>query len=659
MSVAEVRNLATVLIIGTLVCRGAEPPGGGDAASTAMRRAHEALAAQDYARAIADLESARRQFERQGADVRILSELSFNLVVCYEKLGEGTRAIAAAQHHLAHHPDDTGVLELLGKLHYVRGSYEEAAKAFEHLKGLVTPTPRLLRQLVSVHTNRRMQQDALAAATQLMGRDRSAGSLEAALEAYVTFMQHEKALGVITDLRKLRGARSMYAYAAGFAHAKLDHRAEAERELRPILDDPVYGDDARFELGAVLGKQRLRIPEALGLLAGLLERDPYYTRAYFQLSQLLFRQRRPEEAQRLRTMHEALQKSEREFRKGREFTAAGLSVEATIFRALGYQRRRQFRKAEAALRTELKRRPDEKRLSGALGNVLFTTERYREAAEVLGRAEPKAEVLQMRGLSLWRQGRVEDAFAFFEGLTRDPQVAVMARAYLGRICLEEFKDPKRALELIGGKETAELPAPAALTAARAHCERGAFAEAAALCERLAKGTETVRSEANLYLAWCVLKMGDPSRAAALLNDVRGVFRGSGRYFTIKAEALEALGDKRAGQYRQWESTITHLEDEARHLRRDVGAVGWPEAAPKLLLLAKNARQRRKDRAACRYALLATEADPASAEALRLLLGCPLTDFVKLSALARLVRLAPDDGSAKKQLTELRTSYGLQ
>jgi hypothetical protein len=179
-----------------------------------------------------------------------------------------------------------------------------------------------------------------------------------------------------------------------------------------------------------------------------------------------------------------------------------------------------------------------------------------------------------------------------------------------------------------------------------------------LCRPLIDEKEPLASEARLYLAWSRTKTGDASGAVALLDKVRGAYRGSGLYFTVKAEALEALKDPRAAEYRKLESAITSLEEEARRLQKEVGTLSWPQAAPKLLLLAENARQRRKERRACHYALLATEADPDSAEALRHLLACPLTDFVKLSVLVRLSRLAPGDESVSKQIAELRSAYGL-
>lgn len=649
-----------VVLASALLCCEAKPSADASAAAAAMERARQALAAQDYAGAIADLEAAQRFSERQGAEKDAQSEIAHDLIICYQKVGDEPRAMAAAQRHLERYPDDAAILELVGKLHYIRGSYEDAARAFEKLKRLVTPTPRLLRQLVSVHVNRRSQTEALATVGELLSLDRSADSLELALEAYMTFFQHEEAIEIVEELRRLRGARPMYGYAAGFAHSKLDHRAEAERELRRLLDDPVYGDDARFELGMVLGKQRERLPEAMAIFAGLLERDPYYAQAYFQLSQLLFRQRLREEGQRLREIHEALQKSEDEFAREREFAAAGLSVDAAIVRALGYQRRQQYRKAEVVLRAELERWPGDERLLGALGDVLFVTDRCREAEEVLRRAESTADVQQKIGLSLWRQGRAHDAYAYFESLSRLPEAAVMARAHLGRICLEEHKDPDRALQVLepAVEKNPELSALVSLIVARAHCERGTFPEAEAVCGRLICEKEPVGSEARLYLAWCEAQTGDASRALALLDEVRGAFRGSGRYFSVKAMALEGLNDSRAAEYREWESTITRLEEEARRLEREVAVLGWPDASAKLLLLAENARQRRKERIAYHYALLAAEADPDSAEALRSLLQHPLTDFVKLSVLGRLSRLAPQDASVTQQIAELREKYGL-
>ena len=83
-----------------------------------------------------------------------------------------------------------------------------------------------------------------------------------------------------------------------------------------------------------------------------------------------------------------------------------------------------------------------------------------------------------------------------------------------------------------------------------------------------------------------------------------------------------------------------------------------EAAPLLIELAENARSRRNSREAARYASLASEADPGSARALRLLLEHPLADCVKLGALVRLAKLEPADEEVAAQIAEIRAKYGL-
>ncbi|HAK93645.1 MAG TPA: hypothetical protein DCM87_01210 [Planctomycetes bacterium] len=649
------RVLAAALLAGALPAAAGEAP----ATDAVPERARRALAAGDHAAAIPELAAAIEHLERQGAGDGLLGELLYNLAVCYQKVGDGPRAAAAARRRLERVPGDRNMLELLGKISFVLGDYNAAAEAFDRLKALAPPTPRLLRQLVAVHTSRRSQEESAQAVRELLALDRSPASLEAALESHVAFHEHKEAIAVIEALTRAQGARPMYRFAAGYAHAKLDHREEAERELRAVLDDPLYGDDARFELGLVLKAERARHGEAVRVLAELLERDPYYAQAYFQLSQLLLRQGKREEGERLKEMHEALQQSERELRKGREFTAAGLSVEAAAYRSAGYAGRRQYRKAEAALRAEIEKQPDDPRLLVPLASLFLETERARDAEELLRGAAPNATLVRLLGLSLWRQGRLAEAEEQLRRVIDDPASGPTVRAALGRMYVEEHLDPEGALGILQPLLAENAPPPdAVLAAARARCERGEFEEAQRLCAALKDAEEPARSEARLYLAWCAIEQGAPPAALPLLDEVSGAHRGSGRYFSVKRKALEALGDAQASQYRAYEQTFTALEDEARQLRREVARARWPEAAANLIALVENAKRRRRPQTACHYASLAAEADPSSAEALRLLLECPMSDFVKLSALVRLARLAPADRATADQIAEIRGRYGI-
>ena len=631
----------------------------GESLSQVISRAEKALLEGKYKEAIPDLERALSALERGGGDERLISELAYNLIVCYRKTGNTARALSVAEERIRRRPEDAAVLELLGKIYFVQGRYDKAAVAFEQLKRLVRPTPKLLRQIAQVQINRRSQEEAVKAVEALLKVDRSAAALEIALDCYITFYMEEEALGVIEELRKLKGDCPMYRYAAGFAHARLGHFKEAERELRKVIDDPVYGDDARFELGVLLGKRKARLGEAVSVMARLLERDPYYSRAYFQLSRIFFRQRRVEEAKKLQEIHRILQKSEAEFRKEREFTAAGLSVEAAIHRAQGYQRRRQYRKAEAVLRAELEKRPGEPKLYEALGKLLFRVERYREAEEALRRAGSSDAVRHMIGLCLWRRGKVEEARNYFRAFLDDPFLYTAARVTLARIALEEYGDPKEALELLEPLEgEGKGGAVIRFTKARALFEAKEYARAAELFRELSKEEGETGSLARLYSAWCLVRTGKASEALKLLDGVRGPPRGTGRYFQVKAEILEALGDSKAPGYRMWEEKIKTAEKEAKFLKWELAELSWPEAAPKLLELAGNAELRHKKRAVCNYALLAVEADPGLPAALRRLLECPLSDFVRLSVLVKLSKLEPGDGKLKAEIAEIRKKYGL-
>ncbi len=652
-----VLNGNRLLLVAFLCGHAAEAAESADRGAVLLSSVHEALAANDYEAAVPRIHEAVKILRAAGAAPPVLAELHFNLIVCYQKVGNWTAALETGARWLKEHPDDAAVLELLAKLHYHRGRYNEAADAFQRLSKLKPLTPRLARQIARVQINRRSQNEAVASIKTLLKIDQSTESLELALDGYLTFFQEEKALDAIASLRALEGDQPVYRYAAGIACAKLGRRQEAEKELAPIVNDPVYGDDARYELSLVLGKQRDRIGEAVALLAGLLERDPYNAQACFQLSQLLLRQRRREEAKQLRNLHKALAASEEEFRRERRFAAAGLSVDAVLHRAVGYQQRKQFRKAEETIRSALQRHPEEDRCRAALGNLLVQTYRFAEAERVLRRAESTAQVRELVGLCLRGQGKIDKALGHFRACAAsDPRLAPAARVHMAQIYMEDREDPERALECLKGLQS--LNPSALLTLTEAHFARGAYDEAAKIASGLAAAEGPTQGPATIYLAWCAVRTKRAAEAARFLDQVRGPVRGSGKYFTAKAEILEATGDAKAPQYRQWETFIKTHEEKAQRLVREIADLGWPEASEKLVKLAENAKALRQQRQVYTFSMLAAEADPNSVPALRLLLTCPLFDFMKLSVLVRLARLAPDDSAVAVQIVELREKYGL-
>ncbi len=628
-------------------------------AADLLKQVHTALSADDYEAAVPLLRATITMLEGEASSTSLLSESYYNLAVCLQKTGQIREAIDAAKHYSAYVPDSVPILKLLGKLYFTSGDYENAGVAFEQAKQLSEPTPTLLRQLAQVHIRRKSQQKALESVNELLARDSSTDSLTVALEGYLSFSQDTKTIDTVKLLRKRGKAHPFFHYAAGLAHARLEHFQEAEAELNHILDHPVYGDDALFELGVALSRQEKRKADAKQTFARLLVRDPYYTPAYFQLSMLLFRTSFRKEGAQLKEIHGKLQESEEDFRKQRKYEAAGLSVEAAVRRALGYERQRQYRKAEEVLRSELSKRKGNQQLLMALGMLLFHTERIKETETMMRRLRAAPDVALLIGTCLEKQGKIDEALQYFKELTETPALSAASHMYRGKILLDHHDAPRKALSCFRTAAALKAGLPGLdLYTAQALFECKEIEKAKTIFEQISAGQTRDKPLAQLYLAWCMVRLDEPEKGLSLLSQLHGTYKGSGRYFTIKREALEQTGDKKAAGYKVWEKQITSLEKEAQLLHTTLACESWPQACTTLLKLSLNAEQRHQRYLAGHYAFLATEADPNSAEALRRLLSFPLTDFIRLSKLTYLLRLKPDDRKARAEAEKLRTKYGL-
>ena len=651
---------AFLVLTGFLAAAVQAPPH--DAAAqvnVAMARARVAIEAQKHAEAIGHLREALRLLPAVPGSEALATDIHYNMIVCYEKTGDVNAAVAAAQRRLDAAPNDAAVLELSGKLHFARGSYDKAAQAFARLRALHPPTPTLLRQIARVAMKRHDQDAALATVAELLAADTGDASIETALEAYILFFQYEKALGVIDTLRARRGDLPMYRYAAGLAHANLRQDAEAARLLASVTDDPLYGVDARFELGLVLARRPGAAQDAIAMFAELLERDPYFTQAYLQLSTLVMRKGLRQEAAKLRECFEALERTEQDFRRQRGFAAAGLAVDAAVHAAAGYERTRQYRKAEEVLRAELVRHPGELRLTLALAGLLSRTHRHAQVERLLIGGPVTAESAWLVGRALTAQGKQAAALAHLTALTERPELEAGAHVQLAQFHLDTVEDPARAR---AHAEAALRLRPSAphprLVHARALFALGRHGECREATRELAEQAWDGQALARLVHARSVLQSGDAAQAATILDGVRGPLRGSAGYFAAKAAIMAALEDPKAEAYAAWRDTMQALDARAQELERDVAIMDWPHASELHRALAANAAKRRQPIAQGHHAFLAVEADPDCPAARRLLLELPLADFVKLSHLAALARLAPGDTDVARRIAEIRAAYGL-
>jgi hypothetical protein len=156
-----------------------------------------------------------------------------------------------------------------------------------------------------------------------------------------------------------------------------------------------------------------------------------------------------------------------------------------------------------------------------------------------------------------------------------------------------------------------------------------------------------------WRARAATRAGDPARARALLAQAKER-RGFLARMT-QAEIRQAEGDAEA------EEEIRTLEDrEARFLAvsREAARESWPEAAPKLVTLARLARELGHVREASAYARLAVEADPDLPAAHRVRAELPGHPFLRLHSLARWIESDPEDPQARALRRALRAQWKL-
>ncbi len=614
---------------------------------------------------------ALRNYSEAGAIIADLGQLQHMFVVALAQTGRDRDAVRAAQEWLKRFPHSPAQLETLGKLEFKRGAFKEAAESLSRARELRPPSVVLERMLTVVYSSLGSKEDGRASASASLrligfpspgfwGHKEAEATLRTALGAYHRFYDHENALPVALAILERFPGDSMASIAAGIALAQLGRYAEAEKHLARVVDDPERGDEVRFELGVSIFKKG-EPKRALATFGELLERNPHYSRAYFQVGQCLTRLGQVETAQPFFAMAKTLAPSERELVREVEQRGLGKTAEAAKARAKALSLRHQYAEAEKALRgPELNGNP-----AAAVYLIEWLVEHHRshdaeaalrEASRILGENHP--DVAGWRALALAQKGNAQEAISLLVPLAQSNLTANPWPRALGLVFLDEQDDPRSAVPwleraLSRPPNTAEL-----VHFARALLAAGDAAAALKRLEPISRGDLEWDEKVRTLLGLALLRT-DPAR----FDEARGLIEGapdSARAGRAGLEAqLELFARSPDPQMRAQVDAArgrltrhVELDRKVRDLRRQAAAVPW-RAGAAALIQSSRLRIEMGDRpGGLRLAYLADDAAAVAggradvtAEAARWLtelLGGPADVFFRLGSLRRWRTAAPGE-----------------
>jgi tetratricopeptide (TPR) repeat protein len=318
----------------------------------------------EFREAIATLKAA-------GAIVPELGPAHLRFVMSAAAARDFPEAERRAEAWLTTFPQDFEHLFLLGQLRYQMRKWSDSAASLRTAARLRPELADVHRWLAQACSQLGAQDDGVAAVKRslaLVGfpdgsyaeQPLARAVLGNAIVVLHHFQEYELLEQVAAAFRKRFGDEGEAIMAQGISLSNLGRYAEAEPLLLRALVDTANSenvDEVAFELGLCLAKQA-KWKDAAKVLQELLERDPGYTKAYYQLSLVAVRLGRAAEAAALAAKAEALSASARELRRERELRAAGQTGRAAAAAATGHLLRGDFERAERALRApELRMEP--------------------------------------------------------------------------------------------------------------------------------------------------------------------------------------------------------------------------------------------------------------------------------------------------------------
>jgi tetratricopeptide (TPR) repeat protein len=388
-------------------------------------------------------------------------------------------------------------------------------------------------------------------------------------------------------------------FALGLASSRLGKYGRAEATLREVVDDPSAAIEmrraARIELAAVMRKQG-RAATAGGVLAAVLEEDPFSRLAYLEYGRCLARSGARALAESMYALAQTLEAGDAEGRRAGEMADLEQAALAARFSARAFALRGQFGEAERILRRAAQTS------DGAtvyLIEHLVSTWRCLAAREVLERLGARIgashpDIVGWEAMRLRCQGESQEAVRRLLGLlARDPALVTVWGTRLAEILIEDLDRPESALpwlDALGSR--GDTRARALLGRSLYHLDR--CGEAVRVLASISPGERGID---EVWLARCRLRVdGDVERIGRTLESLRGRFGFLPEFQRAIVEWLEESGE-RASVQRQELDLSRQLAAFDRQARRTLEAASRLEgtASAEKLLEAAQVRQLMGDR----------------------------------------------------------------
>ncbi len=565
------------------------------------------------------------------------------LAICAEKLRQWERAATALERYLTLEPQDVEGHALAASIAFERADQTVGVAAAERCLELIGfPDPSCW--------------DGEGG--------RRSHALGTALRVLHRFQQYERLVDVagfyrskVPDSLEALGAEAV-------ARLELGDAAGAEPLLRQALADPNNARELGFRLGISLAKQR-KHREAARQFAGLLEKDPWFVKCYYQLGLSLSRLGRSADAELMFGRSRELADGDREIRRARELDGVGKQVDAAVARARGYSQREQLVEAEAALR--------EPRLRNEPGALLALSELYlrwlridgaratlRQVRGILGPEHP--EVAGNLARADWAAGHRESAVRRLEALCREPGTRTIWRLQLAR-ALIALGRPAHAVDVLTPSRRSAGDREISLVLAQARIALAEPKKALQLLDSISRGDKRWdRWQMSAWLARAQAEATpDATHALQTLETTPASLRGTPEEMRARLAVLERLAERsdELASVREAVATLAGRESTVLALEKEVASTGWKSSAAPRLELAHAYRKvgRRAESATqLRWALVL---DPRSVEALRALARLqtsPAVVFDLLRTLRQLAQVAPDDADTRSRLADLQARW---
>lgn len=255
------------------------------------------------------------------------------------ELGQPARALTWLEDHpeLAKEP---GGLELRARCHFELGELDRAEELLRQLVELpelpATERARHRLRLARTLARRESLEEAARLAAEVLEEFPGPEARETAGFIFLKAHRYEEALPPLEQWARAHPSPRSH-LAVGIARARLGQVAAARDALLRALEDPATRQEARFELGLLLGGSG-EPARALEFLLDAIEEDPHEPRLIFQASRQLLRSGNPRLAARGMRFFEKLREVLGESSRHLHLEAAGRSLEATLLRASRHER---------------------------------------------------------------------------------------------------------------------------------------------------------------------------------------------------------------------------------------------------------------------------------------------------------------------------------